>query len=328
MSWWIILAVSGSVLQVLLGIFCGGYFVWRFHSGRNVAKQDARLARLAKRVQTLMHKMENDVGAHQSEMAGIEGELSALSPKASGAAGELVTQIVRHILQSNERLRGRLSTAEEKMQEQRTRLGEYFTKARTDPLTGLANRRAFDEMLVQGMEQWRRGRASFGLILIDLDKLKMLNDQGGHLTGDYVLRTLGELLRNSLRAGESAARMGGDEFALLTPGEDLEKTCRRAEEFRTAVATQRFFFERRQWPVSITLGVAQIRTGDKGTDLIRRADHALVAAKRAGRNRTFFHDGQICRLVASAEKSASDADSLLQICDDLRQRVAAVVEQT
>jgi diguanylate cyclase len=327
MPWWLILVMLACVFQMVLGILCGGYLVRWFRNDRSTGKQDARLLRLARRVHALLHAMEDDVGAYQSEMTGIEEELTAVSPAASGATGGLVAQIVRNILQSNKRLRERLHVAEERLQKQRTQLEEHFVKARTDPLTNLPNRRAFDEILAHWKEQWRRGKADFGLILIDLDNLKMLNDRGGHLTGDYVLRTLGELLRTTLRAGEFAARMGGDEFALLLAGLDLEKICRRAEEFREVVATSRFFFEQRQWPVTVSLGVARIHPGDRGTGLIRRADSALAAAKRAGRNCGFCHDGQVCRPIPSPEKSAPDADTLLQLCDDLRQRVATVMEQ-
>jgi diguanylate cyclase len=210
---------------------------------------------------------------------------------------------------------------------QRLQLEEHSVNARTDPLTNLHNRRAFDEVLHRRMECWRRNNAEFGLILIDLDQLKMLNDRGGHLTGDYVLRTLGELLRRDLAEGEFAARMGGDEFALLTVDADLAGTCRRAEALRAAVEKHRFCFEQRQWPVTVSIGAAWIRPSDKGTDLIRRADYALVEAKRAGRNGCFFHDGHLCHPVAAIDEKSAPDDLLLQLCDDLRQRMVNVVEQ-
>jgi diguanylate cyclase len=325
MPWLLIfLVVLGSVLQIALGILWGGYFARRRSAGPAAATRNRRLARLAGRVDALLQGMENDVDAHQGEIAAIEEELSAVS--GSPDPGSLVMRIVRNIFHSNARLRGRLHAAEEKLRVQRLQLEEHCVNARTDPLTKLHNRRAFDEALRRRMECWRRNNAEFGLILIDLDQLKMLNDRGGHLTGDYVLRTLGELLCRDLAESDFAARMGGDEFALLAADADLEATCRRAEAIRTAVEKHRFCFEQRQWPVSVSIGAARIRPSDKGTDLIRRTDYALVEAKRAGRNCCFFHDGHLCRPVAAAEKSVPD-DLLLQLCDDLRQRMATVVEQ-
>jgi diguanylate cyclase len=320
----IVLVILGSVLQIVLGILLGWYIARRRSGGQTVARRNGRLARLAGRVTNLLKGMECDVDAHQGEIAAIEEELSAVAGSADPE--NLVMQIVRNIFQSNARLQGRLHTAEKKLREQCLQLEEHSTNARTDPLTKLHNRRAFDEAMVQRMERWRRNNTEFGLILIDLDHLKMLNDRGGHLTGDYVLRTLGELIHRNLAKGDFAARMGGDEFAMLAAGEDLEEVCRRAEAFRADVEKYRFCFEQRQWPVSVSIGVALIRPSDKGTDLIRRADYALVDAKRAGRNCSFFHDGHICRPVVPPEKSVPD-DVLLQLCDDLRQRMATVAEE-
>jgi diguanylate cyclase len=310
----------------MLGIVLGWHLARQRRGNENAVERNSRLMRLAGRLYALLQNMQNDVDTHQDEMAAIDKELTAIVP-ASGPTGDSVTQMVHNILKSNSHLREQLQVAEEKLQVQRVQMEDNFTKARTDPLTNLPNRRAFDETLVQWMGQWRRGRPSFGLILIDLDQLKMLNDQGGHLTGDYVLRNLGKLLHDGLLAGEFATRMGGDEFAMLVADSDLEKTCRRAEEYRAAVAKQRFCFEQRQWPVSVSLGVAQICSGDHGTDLIRRADHALATAKRAGRNCGYFHDGQICRAISAVGHSASDDTLLIQLCDDLREHVASVVDR-
>ncbi|MBN2580143.1 MAG: GGDEF domain-containing protein [Pirellulales bacterium] len=328
MPWFIIFAAMlGSLLQIVLGIMLGLYVArWR-RGGADAGEQDSHLVRLTGRVYALLQSMKNDVGMHHGEITAIEKELVAVSPAGSDGAGDLVTRMVRNILQSNARLRGQLHAAEEKLHEQHVQLEEYFLKARTDPLTNLPNRRAFDETQAQWMEQWRRGERKFGLILIDLDQLKMLNDQGGHLTGDYVLRGLGELLHEGLAAGEFAARLGGDEFAVLTANRDCQETCRRAEAIRLAVAKRRFYSEQRQWPVSVSIGVAQIGPGDQGTNLIRRADYALVAAKRAGRNCCFFHDDQLCRPISAADQSVEEDGLLLQLCDDLRQRVAIVAEQ-
>jgi diguanylate cyclase len=327
MPWMLIfLVVLGSLLQIVLGILLGGYFARQRRTGPAAVKRNSRLVRLAGRVHTLLQGMENDVDAHQGEIAAIEEELSTVSPGGSADSGSLVMQIIRNIFQSNSRLLGRLHASEEKLRVQRVQLEEHCVKARTDPLTNLHNRRAFDEALVHKMEHWRRSGVEFGLILIDLDFLKTLNDRGGHLTGDYALRTLGELLRCNLSEHDFAARMGGDEFALLVVDSDLEETCRRAEAIRAAVEKHRFCFEQRQWPVSVSIGAAQIRPSDKGTDLIRRTDHALVEAKRAGRNCCYFHDGHLCHPVIPTEKAVPD-DLLHQLCDDLRQRMATVVEQ-
>jgi diguanylate cyclase (GGDEF)-like protein len=152
--------------------------------------------------------------------------------------------------------------------------------ADTDILTGLANRRAFDDALANLLRGQREHDAMFSLLMLDLDKFKSYNDDFGHLAGDEVLRITGHLLGAALRPSDLAARYGGEEFALLLPGTDVtragEVAARILDAFRVFAWPQR--------AVTISIGVAQSATNDDATDLIRRADAALYDAKHAGRN--------------------------------------------
>jgi diguanylate cyclase (GGDEF)-like protein len=156
-----------------------------------------------------------------------------------------------------------------------------------DGLTGLYNRRAFGELLAAAIaNEDRRPSGSLGLVLLDLDHFKKLNDTYGHPAGDAALRSLARLLDQHLRKGDQAARYGGEEFVVILPGSDAERSTGAAERLRNALEKHRFVFEGARIPLSASLGVA-VWPGD-GRDpepLLAAADRALYAAKQAGRNR-------------------------------------------
>ena len=156
-----------------------------------------------------------------------------------------------------------------------------------DGLTGLYNRRAFGELLSAAIaNEDRRPSGSLGLVLLDLDHFKKLNDTYGHPAGDAALRSLARLLDQHLRKGDQAARYGGEEFVVILPGSDAERSFGAAERLRSALEKHRFVFEGARIPLSASLGVA-VWPGD-GRDpepLLAAADRALYAAKETGRNR-------------------------------------------
>jgi diguanylate cyclase (GGDEF)-like protein len=152
------------------------------------------------------------------------------------------------------------------------RAEEFRELAFRDPLTELANRRAFDDEL-RTLAQDPRGGA---LLMIDVDAFKAVNDERGHDDGDRVLRAIGQTIRRSLRPGDMAARFGGDEFAVLLPGATAMLACDMGERIRIAVATD-------VAPFSVSVGVAELSGDPRGALLA--ADFALYEAKGAGRDR-------------------------------------------
>jgi diguanylate cyclase (GGDEF)-like protein len=151
-----------------------------------------------------------------------------------------------------------------------------------DPLTGLGNRRAFDERVEQELEGSRRHDGIFSLVLLDIDGFKSLNDAKGHQAGDDGLRRLASLLQTNCRAGDGAYRIGGDEFALVLPQTDSSTSLTVAERVRQDVKTARLeTFENTFLTVSI--GVSSFpEHGSDGSALFVRADAALYEVKRAG----------------------------------------------
>jgi diguanylate cyclase (GGDEF)-like protein len=161
---------------------------------------------------------------------------------------------------------------------------------RSDPLTGLANRRHFDEMKDVEFRRATRLDQPLSVLMCDVDCFKRYNDTYGHALGDQCLQTVAKTLKSVFaRAGELVARVGGEEFAVLLPGADLEQARQAAERLRQALAVQAVVHASSQVAAHVTLsiGVAQFdpQTMDRFDLLLQSADQALYRAKRLGRDR-------------------------------------------
>jgi len=158
-------------------------------------------------------------------------------------------------------------------------LGAARRLAGLDPLTGLGNRRAFDESLARETERARRYGRSLALIVLDLDGFKAVNDRSGHLAGDAVLALAGERIREAVRSSDVACRIGGDEFGIVLPESTLEESEQLAERLRAHMSSRPA--SGAGW-LTASAGVAELGAGDDPELLFRRADEALYRAKRAG----------------------------------------------
>ena len=176
----------------------------------------------------------------------------------------------------------------------RQNLDALLSDARTDMLTGLKNRRAFDEELGRQFAQRQRQGVLFSLIMIDIDHFKAFNDVHGHLSGDLALRSVAQVLSSTLREMDIVCRYGGDEFAVICPGSKLHEAAVGAERVRQAIAAHPVPLKQGQQQVTVSLGVAEVASPEIADGLIQRADDALYAAKHAGRNRVHWHNGHEC----------------------------------
>jgi diguanylate cyclase (GGDEF)-like protein len=161
-------------------------------------------------------------------------------------------------------------------------VARFADAAREDPLTGLRNRRGFDETFDLEVERARRTGHQISLVLGDLDHFKQVNDRLGHPRGDEVLRRAGEILRSTNRRIDLAARVGGEEFAVLLPDSDERGAHIAAERMRRAI---REGFADDSLPLTISFGIASLPAhGDSTDDLMESADQALYTAKEIGRD--------------------------------------------
>jgi len=175
-----------------------------------------------------------------------------------------------------------------------THVGRVYNRMRahlayiveTDPLSGCLNRRGFEQQFRRELSRAARAQTELAIIDIDLDHFKQINDTYGHLAGDRVIAEAGELLRANARVGDIVARTGGEEFSILAPGSGLagaqHLALRIVEAFR-----RREFGDALRIPVTASVGVVADTVTDEAIaqDLLARADEALYAAKRSGRNR-------------------------------------------
>jgi diguanylate cyclase (GGDEF)-like protein len=168
-------------------------------------------------------------------------------------------------------------------------------RANNDSLTGLPNKRATEDTFKRMIAQANRSVAPMGVIMMDLDHFKKVNDQFGHGKGDEVLAAVGAAVQGCLRDSDFAGRFGGEEFLVLLPDTDLEGAMRAAERLREGVASTEVVGVDR--PITASFGVAElIEHGGTPRGLLREADRALYAAKAAGRN-----CGMVARLDDSGE---------------------------
>jgi diguanylate cyclase (GGDEF)-like protein/PAS domain S-box-containing protein len=155
-----------------------------------------------------------------------------------------------------------------------------------DHLTGLANRRAFFEAAEQELTRSQALPRPTAVIVFDADHFKAINDRHGHPGGDAVLRHLAKILGDTFREVDVVARIGGEEFAVLLPSTDLRRAAVVAERLRSLVASQVVHFDGEPIRYTVSAGITSLDDGDGGIDLLlKRADQALYAAKRGGRNR-------------------------------------------
>ncbi len=256
--------------------------------------EEQRLAKeVLGRLKELAGHMAANVGKHTSRVEEINQELTG-----EGQEPEGVISAVARLIEANQSMTSQLSSVEDKLHEQARMVEMKAAEARTDVLTGLANRRAFDDKIATCYAEFQESRRPFSLILGDIDHFKKFNDTHGHQTGDEVLKGTARVLKASTRESDFAARYGGEEMAVVLPGSKAEEAIRYLERGRQAIESARFRSPTSELKVTMSFGVAEIASGEDVPGLIRRADAALYASKQAGRNRGCWHDGKEIRPIA------------------------------
>ena len=163
---------------------------------------------------------------------------------------------------------------------------EIYRLTTVDGLTQIFNRRYFEETLDREISRSIRYSREMSLVMIDIDHFKQINDTFGHLAGDHVLKHMASVIKTKIRREDIFARYGGEEFGLLLPEVDGKGAAQMADKTRKLVEKQKFEFDKEVIPVTISLGVATLKAGQRdGADLVRAADAKLYEAKSEGRNR-------------------------------------------
>ena len=163
------------------------------------------------------------------------------------------------------------------------KLREEIERISIDPVTGLAGRGVFDKALDVEFARARREGNLMAVIMLDVDHFKAVNDTYGHITGDLVLRKIGDAIKATQRITDIAARYGGEEFVLIVNTRSAKAACFLSQKIRKAIARDVVFGDGKS--VTVSVGYSILTPGDKsGEDVLQRADTALYSAKAAGRN--------------------------------------------
>lgn len=163
---------------------------------------------------------------------------------------------------------------------------KYQEEAYTDRLTGIRNRRYFDEIFESMAADVLAGRLDLSLVILDIDHFKSVNDTHGHAAGDEVIAAVGSFLKRDLRGKEKACRIGGEEFAILLPGVSAREARGPVERLRKLVSSQTFEAEGKEFSVTMSAGIAQMQADESHRAFFKRTDALLYQAKQTGRDRS------------------------------------------
>lgn len=207
----------------------------------------------------------------------------------------------KEMAEHNHSLKGQLSESQRQVADLQENLEAIRFESMNDELTTLANRKHFDQSIERACSMAVENDQPFSLLMTDIDHFKKFNDTWGHQTGDQVLRLVALAVKQNIKGQDVACRYGGEEFAIILPKTDLEQAGAVAENIRMAVQ-QKELIKRSTGEnlgrMTISIGVAQFRSGDNAVSIIERADKCLYAGKRNGRNMV------VCEGDALAEDAA------------------------
>ncbi len=178
----------------------------------------------------------------------------------------------------------------QKLKTQTNQLRQSLEAARTDavvdPLTGVSNRRAYDERFQIEYSRWKRNHEPLTLAIMDIDYFKKINDTYGHPIGDKVLKVVAGRVQQQVRESDFFGRIGGEEFAFILVNSDIENSMEKVEILRKSVEDCNFSIKKKKFQVTMSIGLATFKGSDTIETIYSRADEALVKAKQTGRNKT------------------------------------------
>jgi len=240
-------------------------------------------------VMAMIDAAAGSASSYSESLADVQTQLGTAKDRDGiRAIVESLVQSAKEMQRNNDSLEAKLSASKQEINTLQQNLEVVRTESLTDPLTGLSNRKFFDESLDRLIAGATEHSEPLSLLMTDIDHFKVFNDTWGHLTGDQVLRLVAQSVKHNVKGQDIAARYGGEEFAVILPNTVLRSGLTVADHIRRAVMSKELMKRstgQNLGRVTISIGVAQLHRGDTSQSLIARADACLYAAKRNGRNR-------------------------------------------
>jgi diguanylate cyclase len=246
---------------------------------------------LSDEIHGLLSMIESSLSTAGTYGKSLDGAATALSgttdPERLRAVVSLLIDATRESQATNKQLEGSLAESREEILKLQHSLETIRFESLMDDLTSLANRKHFDMSIQRMADESEHSGGKFSLLMTDIDFFKKFNDTWGHQTGDQVLRLVALAVRQNVKGQDVACRYGGEEFAILLPGTNLRQATIVAEHIREAVMSKELIKRstgENLGRITISIGVASWQAGDSPQEIVARADAALYAAKRGGRN--------------------------------------------
>lgn len=246
-----------------------------------------RLGTLSDSTGSYQRKVEN----YHEQLSNIDDivQINALVENLMQDTREMQTGILRSQDILNEE-RDRVLATEERMRRLEMELTELSEKVRIDQLTGVLNRRGLEEAFVREIARAERGDSHLGVVLLDIDNFKRLNDQYGHDTGDAALQHLANTIKDSMRPTDIVARFGGEEFVLLLPDTEMNDSVAIVTRLQRELTKRFFLHNNERLLVTFSAGISSYKAGEQQETVLHRADRAMYLAKSTGKNRVLTED--------------------------------------
>jgi len=241
------------------------------------------------KIMRLVDVSNGNTTAFRTSVRGVSEKLTQTStPTDIVAAVSAIVDATRVMDARSRELEMKLQETKKEIGVLHTNLAQARNEARVDGLTGVANRKAFDDELARAIAEAQEKGGTVSLIMADIDHFKQFNDKWGHRTGDQVLRLVASCLKASAKGADVVARYGGEEFSVIMPARSTEEAESLGNVMREAVQARELVkrsTNENLGRVTMSLGVATWKPGESGEMLVERADACLYTAKHAGRNR-------------------------------------------
>jgi len=263
--------------------------------------QEKEIEHLRSELQQMIHDSEEHINGATDEASRYKTKLEGHAARINkGLDSEKILRVIdalssetQEMVDTNSDLQSKLTNMTQELSGLRHQLEMVQTELMIDGLTGLMNRKSFDNMLQETASSCQETHGNLCLMMVDVDHFKRINDNYGHIVGDEVLRFIALKMRAVIKGKDIASRYGGEEFAIILPDTPFSGALHIAEELRKSIAASKLKRKSSQQTldnITISVGVAWYKLGEPLDDFIHRADKALYHAKNSGRNRVI--DGE------------------------------------